>query len=152
MNVLVGPQQAALVMPPQSVPFKLAQPTAATCNAALARPWEIGDWTNTDLNPFDNGRLLEHEISTLPMCRQAANLRRKGEPEYGECSTCDYGWIYAEHGRGTPQCREAPLCDGTMPGKQCTMSALTPWLVVPCESCIQAGCSPYSGMSSCNEL
>ena len=148
---------AALVLPPQSVPFRLPQQTAATCNASLARPWEIGSWTNTDLNPFDDVKLLKQEISTLQWCHQTPTMLHgaAGKTEAApvvECSTCDYGYILTDAGRGPPQCRDAPVCNGQLPGKQCTLSALTPWLVGDCASCIQPVCDPYTGMASCNEL
>jgi len=154
-------KNAALIIPPQSVPFKLPPQSEPTCNAALARPWEIGSWTNTDLNPFDNVKLLEREVSTLKYCKQSPTMLpgagyalhgNKPSPPVVECSTCDYGWIYDQHGRGDPQCRDAPVCNNQMPGKQCTLSALTPWLVGDCAACIQATCDPYTGQSSCNEL
>jgi len=155
-------KNAALVIPPQSVPFKLPPHAEPTCNAALARPWELGDWTNTALNPFDNVNLLGREVAALEWCKPAnttataaAAAGAAGGPAKllaQECSTCDYGYILSANGSGPPQCRDAPVCNGQLPGKQCTMSALTPWLVIPCEACISSTCSPYSGMSSCNEL
>ena len=155
-------KSAAIVLPPQNSPFQLPKQTAPTCNAALDRPWQLGSWTNTDLGPFDNDHLLAREISDLQWCKQAPTMLGDGKarPAFlaGQqqtdpvvaCSTCDYGFNFGPNRDGHLQCIDAPVCAAAdQAGEMCTMSLLTPHIVIPCSACIRSGCSEYSGMSSC---
>lgn len=136
--------------------FALHAPSTATCSSALVHPWQIGSWTNTDLNPFDNVNLLGKEASDVRWCGQ-----RKPGSDGGAagdslrvvpCSDCPNGYSVGEHDRGPLMCRDPPVpsADGTC--SSCTQSVLTPWVVGDCKACISFGVNAMNGSCSCNEF
>ena len=139
---------AALLAPPRYEPFSLDPPQAGTCEAAYARPWQLGAWKDTDLNPFDDVKLLEREQSTLEWCQTE-------DGRVTECAACPYGYELPARGpsfaagAGPLRCRPTAACDkGAC--TQCVQSALTPWLIGTCDACIEYGCNPDTGRCACN--
>lgn len=152
-----GPaHQAALIIPQLpllSGPFALAPPAVPTCSSALVHPWQLGAWTDTALSPFDNVDLLGREISEVRFCGLNA-VDAAGRPvmDVVECSSCPIGYDVALADVGPLMCRDEPFCGADGSCKDCRLSALTPWLVGPCESCITFGCNKDTKMCMCNEF
>lgn len=149
-------QKAALIvpqLPSLSAPFALAPPATPTCSSALVHPWQLGAWSDTALSPFDDVDLLGKEISDLRWCG-LNTVDAAGKPTMAvvECSECPIGYDVALADVGPLMCRDPPSCGRDGACQDCRLSALTPWLVGPCESCISYGCNPDTKMCMCNEF
>jgi len=131
-----------------AAPFYVTPPAVATCASALEKPIQLGNWTNTKLEPFDDAELLSREISEMRWCVDKPE-KPGGPPVVKECAACDYGYQLPKGGVGPLECRGDAACGSSGGCKDCVMTALTPWLIVPCESCISYGCSPETGRCSC---
>ena len=147
---MASARNLALILPSMgdpANPFRVPPPETGTCASALEKPIRLGAWTNTDLEPFDDVKLLDREISEMRWCVDRA--APGAPPEIRECAACDYGYKLPQSGVGPLECRGNAACGDKGGCKDCVMTALTPWLMVPCESCISYGCSPETGRCSC---
>lgn len=154
MGTLQNLHNAALVLPQlpgYSGPFSIATPAQPTCSAALVHPWQLGVWTNTALNPFDDVDLLGREISDLRWCgRKGADAQGKPALSVVECSTCPNGYKVGLSDFGPLMCRDEPVPDKAGACTECRQSVLQPWVVGTCDACISYGINPQNGTCVCN--
>jgi hypothetical protein len=155
MHLLQNVENAALVLeqtPKRSGPFTIRTPSEPTCSSALVHPWELGSWTDTAINPFDDINLLGREISDLRWCGiKGEDLQ--GNPTMGvvECSSCPVGYKVAFNDKGPLMCRDKPVPDAkTGACTQCSQTVLQPWVVGTCDACISYGVNPQNGNCVCN--
>jgi hypothetical protein len=143
---LITPQ-----MPAHVGPFGITPPVQPTCSSALVHPWQLGEWTDTAINPFDNVNLLGREISDLRWCgKKGVDLEGKSTMGVVECSTCPIGYKVALNDKGPLMCRDDPVPDKQGVCTECRQSVLTPWVVGTCDACISYGTNPQNGTCVCN--
>jgi len=157
MQDLQSLAHAALLIPqlgPRSLPFAIIPPATPTFSSALVHPWELGPWTNTKMEPFDEADLLGKELSDLRWCGRKVTGAQGAERgiEVVPCSDCPIGYKVASGDRGPLMCRDPPTCGADGSCTDCRFSPLTPWLSVPCESCISYGCNSETGACVCNKF
>jgi hypothetical protein len=154
MQALQNVENAALIipqLPSRSGPFSITPPPQPTCSSALVHPWQLGTWTDTAMNPFDDVNLLGREISDLRWCG-IKGADSQGKPSLGvvECSSCPVGYKVALNDKGPLMCRDEPLPDQKGNCTECRQSVLQPWVVGTCDACISYGTNPENGTCVCN--
>jgi hypothetical protein len=122
-------------------PPLLVPPTDAR---SLALAWRPDGREALELGPFDQGGVVER----VEWCLAAAGGKRVAVP----CSECDYGFRLPEGGEGPLECRAGPQPAADATCERCSLSALTPQVLVPCASCVDFGFDAAAGRCACNAL
>lgn len=150
---LAGQQPKAPQLPSKIQGFVLPAPEKPTCSSALVHPWQIGSWTNTALNPFDNINLLGKEASDIRWCGQKRTDKQgQAQVEVTPCSDCPNGYKVGLADSGPLMCRDPPVPDQKGMCTECRQSVLQPWVVGTCDACITYGVNPENGTCACNEF
>jgi hypothetical protein len=96
------------------------------------------------LGPFDGEGAAEREDWCVALSgggKKAAVM---------PCSACDYGFRLPADGAGPLQCRAGPQPTAEGVCEQCSFSALTPQLLVPCASCVDHAFDAEAGRCACS--
>ena len=133
--------------------FSLPAPEKATNASSLSNPWQTGGWRSVDLSPFDNANFLEKETSGVLWCGQK-NTSASGSQRMDvvPCSDCPIGYKVDTQDSRPLLCRDLPVPNKTGACTDCQLSALQPWAVGTCNSCISYGINPVTGTCACNEF
>lgn len=124
-------------------------PIQPFCNEAWEQPWNLGDWSQLDLSPFDSTDILKHQRSLVPFC--SAPLGTLGplqqKPLIVPCLDCPQGYDLGSDGH-TLQCRPSGYCNANT-CKTCQIQTTQPFFTGSCDACISYGCDPNSNRCSC---
>lgn len=145
-----APSDALVAEPPPSpgVQAAAAKPELS-CNSTWSQPWQIGEWSQLGLNPFDETSLLQEQRSLVTFCE--APLGTLGplqtEARIVPCLACPQGYEFGED-RTALRCRPTPDCSAQK-CTTCQIQSTQPYFTGSCDACITYGCDPNSNRCSC---
>jgi hypothetical protein len=122
----------------------------ASGSETWSQPWNIGDWSQLELNSFDRTPLLEKQRSREPLCRAPLGSLgpTQSEARVVPCGACPQGYEF-DAKREALQCRPEPLCTAEK-CTTCQVQQSMPHVTGSCDACVEYGCDPNSNRCSCN--
>uniref|UniRef100_A0A6C0C0R3 Uncharacterized protein n=1 Tax=viral metagenome TaxID=1070528 RepID=A0A6C0C0R3_9ZZZZ len=136
--------------PYQKTAMHTSEPKQAFCNSAWGQPWNIGNWSQLGLGPFDSTDLLQHQRSLVPLCIAPSGTLGPLQQETSvvPCLSCPQGYELSSD-RQTMQCRPSGYCNAAE-CEACQIQTTQPYFTGSCKACISYGCDPNSNRCSCN--
>lgn len=130
-------------------PSSISDNNKPFCNASWRQPWQIGGWSQLDLQPFDSTDILSEQRSLIPSCMAPLGTLdpTQTEARVVPCPACPQGYELGPNGRSM-QCRPTPECN-TNKCQTCQIQSTQPFFTGSCDACISYGCDPNSNRCSC---